>query len=228
MNIEEKIKNCEFNLKQINRFEPDPYYVGYFFKEYLQTIIDIYNEIFEEANRDFGLFVSGKSTQEKFKQKAIEKKDDVALKFSFWFKENYENEHKGAIPNLIKQSINFLKENNQLPKITIRLCSAQRYKDDIFQLIKVGLTDGKIRSKEELQIEIKRQTPLFLETINQKRKNNNEPIVSKNQVKSSTFLEIKNYEDIEISQACEIYLPVMKRSLEDSRAKIKELTTWVD
>lgn len=225
MNIEEKLKSCKFNLMQINHYDPDSYYVGYFFKEYLQAVIDIYDEIFEEANQDFGLFVSGKGTQEKFEQKAIEKKDDIALKFSFWFKENYENEHKGAIPNLIKKTICFLKENNRLPKITIRLCSAQRYKDDIFQLVGVGLTDGKIRSKEELQTEIKRQTPLFLEMINQKRKINNEPIVSKNQVKSSTFLGIKNYEDIEISQACEIYLPVMKRILEDFRAKIKELTT---
>ena len=39
---------------------------------------------------------------------------------------------------------------------------------------------------------------------------------------------MKNHEDIEISHACEIYLPVMKRFLDESRNEIKRLTRWVD
>ena len=31
MNIEGKIKDCEYNLKQIIYFNPDPFYVNYFF-----------------------------------------------------------------------------------------------------------------------------------------------------------------------------------------------------
>ena len=30
MNIEEKIEECEYVLKQIKQFDPDPYYVNYF------------------------------------------------------------------------------------------------------------------------------------------------------------------------------------------------------
>ena len=85
MNIEEKIRDCEYNLKQINHFNPDPYYVNYFFEAYLQSVIDVYDKILEEANRDFGLFISGKSTKEKFEKKAKEKNDQKALKFLTWF-----------------------------------------------------------------------------------------------------------------------------------------------
>jgi len=227
MNIEGKIKDCEYNLKQINYFNPDPYYVNYFFKAYLQSVIDVYDEILEEVNSDFGLFISGKCTKEKFERKAIKKNDQQALRFLSWFNENYENEHNSSYPNFIKKIIYFFKESNHLPKITIKIRANPRYKDDVFQTIQVGLTKGKIKSKEELQVEIKRQTPIFLEIINQKRKNKNEPKVSENQIIASAFLEIKNHQ-VEISHACEIYLSVMKRLLDESRNEIKRLTTWVD
>ena len=227
MNIEEKIRDCEYNLKQINHFNPDPYYVNYFFEIYLQSVIDVYDEILEEANRDFGLFISGKSTKEKFEKKAKEKNDQKALKYLIWFEKNYKNEHKSSYPNFINEIICFFKKYNFLPKITIKIRAEQRYQNDVFQLIQVGLTNRKIRSKQELQTEIKRQTPIFLEIINQKRKNKNEPKVTENQVIGSTFLEMKNLEDIEIPYACEIYLSVMKRILDESRKEIKKLTTWV-
>jgi len=228
MNIEGKIKDCEYNLKQINHFNPDPYYVNYFFKAYLQSVIDVYDEILEEANRDFGLFISGKCTKEKFKVKAIKKNDQKALRFLSWFKENYEIEHTSSYPSFIKKISYFFKEYKHLPEITIKIRANPRYKDDVFQAIQVELTKGKIKSKEELRIEITRQEPMFLEIINQKRKNKNEPKVSENQIIASSFLEMKNHEDIEISYACEIYLHVMKRFLDESRDEIKRLTRWVD
>jgi hypothetical protein len=228
MNVEGKIRDCEYNLKQINYFNPDPFYVNYFFKAYLQSVIDVYDEILEEANRDFGLFISGKCTKEKFERKAIKKNDQQALRFLSWFNENYENEHNSSYPNFIKKMIYFFNEYNHLPEITIKIRANPRYKDDDFQTIHVGLTKGKIRSKQELQIEVKRQIPVFLEIINQKRKKKNEPKVSENQIIASAYLEMKNHEDIEISHACEIYLPVMKRFLDESRNKIKRLTGRVD
>ena len=227
MNIEGKIRDCEYNLKQINHFNPDPYYVSYFFKAYLRCVIDVYDEILEEANRDFGLFISGKCTKEKFERKAMEKNDQKALRFLAWFNKNYENEHNSSYPNFIKKIIRFYKEYKCLPKFTIKILVDQRYKDDVVQSIQVALTKGKIRSKEELKIEIKRQMPGFLEKINQKRKSKNEPKVAKNQIIASSFLEIENNE-VEISYVCEVYLPVMKRFLEKSRNEIKRLTRWVD
>ena len=104
--------------------------------------------------------------------------------------------------------------------------ASDRYKDDIYQQIKVNLSHEKLRSKEELDIEIKRQLPIFLEIINHKRNENNEPKVRKNEVIASTFLDIEEYRDIEIAYAAEIYIPVMRRLVEESRKKIKELTAW--
>ena len=54
----------------------------------------------------------------------------------------------------------------------------------------------KIRSKEELEIEIRRQLPVFLEIINHKRRDKNEPKIEENQVIASTFVDIGNKEDM--------------------------------
>jgi len=168
-----------------------------------------------------------RNSKEKFKRKAIKKNDQLALRFLSWFNKNYENEHNSSYPSFIKKIIYFFKEYDHLPKITIKIRANPRYKDDVFQTIQVEFSKGKIRSKEELQIEITRQIPMFLEIINQKRKKKNEPKVSKNQIVASAYLEMKNHE-FEISHACEIYIPVMKRFLDESRNEIKRLTTWVN
>ena len=67
---------------------------------------------------------------------------------------------------------------NLLPKIKIMIRAIERYKNDFNQEIKIDLRNGKIISKEQLDIEIKRQTPIFLETINAKRKEKDEPKVT--------------------------------------------------
>ena len=52
MSIEEALKNCEIYSKQIKQYEPDPFYVNYFFTKYIDSVEIIFNLIFEEANRD--------------------------------------------------------------------------------------------------------------------------------------------------------------------------------
>ncbi len=224
MNIEKTIKDCEIYLKQIKQYDPDPYYVNYFFNEYINSVNDIFNGIFEEGNRDFGLFISEKISQKKFDGKAKIKNDQYAMKFSEWYSIRYNQEHENSYPNFIKKICQFKNKFDKLPKIKIMIRASDRYEDDINQQIKVNLSHEKLRSKEELEIEIKRQLPIFLETINRKRSENNEPKVRENQVIASAFLEIEEYKDIEIVYAAEIYIPVIKRLVEESRKKIKELT----
>ena len=127
--------------------------------------------------------------------------------------------------NAVKLS-QFKNKFDKLPEIKIMIRAMDRYKGDVNQQIKVNLSSDKIRSKEELDIEIKRQLPIFLEIINYKRNKENEPNVKNNQIIASAFLDIGEHRDIEISYASEIYIPVMKRLVEESRIKIKELTTW--
>lgn len=226
MNIEEAIKKSEISLKQIKQYDPDPFYANYFFNEYIISINNIINSIFEEANRDFGLFISQNISEEKFYKKAKLKNDKNAIKFSEWYSKKYVEEHKNPYPCFMKKICQFRNKFQTLPKIKIMIRATDRYKDDINQQIKVNLSNGKLRDKEELNVEIKRQTPVFLEIINHKRMEKNEPKIGKNQIIASTFLDISDHKDIEIIYASEIYIPVIKRLVDESRKKIKELTQW--
>ncbi|WP_067960932.1 hypothetical protein [Nitrosopumilus sp. Nsub] len=223
MNIEEEIKKCEIFSKQIKQYDPDPFYVNYFFIKYLNSIENIINGIFEEANSDFGLFVLDKITQKKFNAKAKIKQDLDALKFSEWFSKKYEVEHKNPYPNFMDKIRQFKNMNEKLPEIKIMIRAIERYKDDFCQEIKVDLRDKKIISKEQLEIEIKRQSSAFLEIINQKRNSKDEPKITKKKITSSAFLDLENGQNIEIMYLCQIYTPVIKRLLDESRETIKEI-----
>lgn len=223
MNIEEEVEKCEISLKQIKQYDPDPFYVGYFFNRYVGLRNNVITGIFEEADRDFGLFLSDEITEKNFYEKAKLKNDKNAIKFSEWFRSKYAEEHDNAYPNFMNDICNFRNKFKKIPDVRIMIRASNRYKDDINQEIKVPLSNEKLRSKDELEIEIKRQLPIFLEVINHKRREKNEPRVEENQVTASAFCDSENYENIEIVYAAEIYIPVMKRLVEESRKKIKEL-----
>ncbi len=225
MDIERTIKNCKASLKQIKQYDPDPYYVRHFFNEYINYVNETFNGIFEEGNRDFGLFVSERISQKNFEEKAKIKNDQIAIKFSEWYSVRYNQEHESPYPNFIKKICQFRNQFERLPKIKIMIRATDRYKDDICQQIKVSLSHEKLRSKEELEIEIKRQSPLFFRVINYKRDKNNEPKVRENQIIASAFANMDGM-DIEIAYAAEIYIQVMRRIVGESRKKIKELTAW--
>ena len=224
MNIEEKIEECEFYLNQIKHFEPDPFYVNYFFQLFIKCINQIYDKIFEEASIDFGLFILKDCNKERFFKKALIKKDKKALEFVDWFEKKFEDEHKTPYPNFIKEVTEFQKKSDKLPKIKIMLRAKERYFKDINQEILVNLTDNKLRSKEELEIEIKRNIQVFLEILNNKRILNNEPKVNQKQVIASTFIQIRENESYEIAYASEVYISVLKRFLTESREKIRHIT----
>ena len=226
MNIEEEIKKCEIYSKQIKQYDPDPFYVDYFFSKYINSINNIINGIFEEANIDFGLFITEKITQRKFNEKVNFKKDSNALKFSEWFSREFKKEHKNPYPHFMNKICQFKNENESLPKIKIMIRAIERYKDDFYQEIKVDLRNGKIVSKEQVNIEIKRQTPIFLEIINAKRNEKDEPKVTKKKIVASTFVSLKKEQNYEIMYLCQIYTPVIRRLINESRDKITELTNW--
>ena len=226
MNIEEEIKNCGIYSKQIKQYDPDPFYINYFFNKYINSINNIINGIFEEANIDFGLFIKEKISQKEFHEIANIKKDVNALKFSEWFSIKYKKEHENPYPNSMNKICQFKNENESLPKIKIMIRAIERYKNDFNQEIKIDLRNGKIISKEQLDIEIKRQTPIFLETINAKRNEKDEPKVTNKKIISSAFVNLEKDKDVEIMYLCQIYTHVIKRLIDESRDKIKELTSW--
>ena len=226
MNIEEELTNCEIYSKQIKQYDPDPFYVNYFFTKYINSINNIINGIFEEANMDFGLFISEKITQRKFNEKANMKKDANALKFLEWFSIKYKKEHENPYPNFMNEICQFKNKNESLPEIKIRIRAVDRYKNDFNQEIKIDLKNGKIISKDQVDIEIKRQTQIFLKVINAKRNEKEEPKVSKKKITASAFVNLEKDQNIEIMYLCQIYTPVIRRLIDESRNKIKELTNW--
>ena len=226
MNVEEEIKKCEVYLKQIKQYDPDPFYVDYFFNKYINSINNIINGIFEEANVDFGLFVTEKITQKKFDDKANMKKDTNALKFLEWFSIKYKKEHENQYPNFMNQICQFKNKNESLPEIKIKIRAMNRYKNDFNQEIKIDLKNGKIMSKDQVDIEIKRQTEVFLKVINAKRKEREEPKVSEREITASAYVNLEKEQNIEIMYLCQIYRPVIRRLIDESRNKIKELTNW--
>ena len=226
MSIEKIIDDCKIYQKQIKQYDPDPFYVNHFFSKFIDSVNSVMESIFDEANRDFGLFIAEKISQEKFLKKAQEKNDVKAKKFSEWYKERINQEHKSRFPKAIKKICELKNKQNSLPEIKIMIRAQDRYENDINQQIMVGLSNEKLRSKEELQIEINRQLPVFLEVINHKRTENNEPNVNENQVTTSAFIDIEDIFEIEVAYATEIYIPVLIRVVEESRKKIKELTSW--
>ena len=53
----------------MKQYEPEPHYINFFLKEYVISINKILNGIFEEANNDFGLFISEEISQKNFEKK---------------------------------------------------------------------------------------------------------------------------------------------------------------
>jgi hypothetical protein len=223
MNVEDKIEECEFNLNQIKHFEPEPYYVSYFFNRFITCINQVYDGIFEEANSDFGLFVPERCNEERFLEKVLIKKDGKALEFVEWFADKIDEEHSTSYPKFMREVIKFKKRFRMLPKIKIMIRAKERFPKDINQEILIDLTNGKIRSKEELEVEIRRYIPVFLEVINNKRTSSGEPKVNKKQVAASTFMAIERSKNYEVVYACETYIQVLRRLLSESRKKIRSI-----
>ena len=98
------------------------------------------------------------------------------------------------------------------------------YKDDIYQEIKIKLKNEKLFSKEFVDIEMRRQIPIFLEIINRKRVKKNEPKVGENQVIVSTFIKINEDKTIEVGYSTEIYLKLLNQFVDESRIKMQELS----
>jgi hypothetical protein len=65
---------------------------------------------------------------------------------------------------------------------------------------------------------------MFLKIINIKRNEKEEPKVTKEKITSSAFVNLEKDQNIEIMYLCQIYMPVIRRLIDETRDKIKELT----
>ncbi|NIP62606.1 MAG: hypothetical protein GWN01_03095 [Nitrosopumilaceae archaeon] len=221
MDLNAIFEECKFNVEQMKYYDPDPFYVHRFLIGFLNLVDRIIEEILVEANRDFGLFLKDRITLEKFEERAKQKEETMAINFAKWFKNNYEEEHCLPYPKLINQARKFLKNHDTLPFPTIKLISKSRYDEDPSHPIPVRLKDGKIISKEDLDLSVNRYSKFFLNLINSKRINNGEPTVAKNDVIPAAFLTIDRQE-FEIAFSCQLYLSTLRDLISDSKTKIRK------
>ena len=63
-----------------------------------------------------------------------------------------------------------------------------------------------------------------MKIINIKRNEKEEPKVTKEKITSSAFVNLEKDQNIEIMYLCQIYMPVIRRLIDETRDKIKELT----
>ncbi|WP_420546214.1 hypothetical protein [Nitrosopumilus sp.] len=222
MEVEREIENCQVCLDKLKQYDPDPYYVSFFFNQYTNAIENITNGIIEEADRDFGLFVQGKISYETFQKKAKYKNDLNAIKFAEWFFEKYEEEHTNLYPSIMRKILNFKETFQKIPRIKLMIKPRERYDGDINHEIKINQKPNK---RENLMVYIDKQIPLFLEIINCKRNQNKQSKLKKNHTYASACIDIEEHKDIDVFYMAEIYLFTIQRFVNETRMKIKKLTS---
>ncbi len=222
MDAGELIEGCKAEAVQIGNYDPDPYYVGYFFRSYLGLVARAYGCIFEEAARDFGLPVD-RGGMGGFREKSVLKNDPGAVEFVSWYGERFEREHRGGYPGAMRAIAGAYGRHKRLPPIRIMIRARERCRDDVPHPVRVGLRGGKLRSRGELAVEVNRQIPAFLKAINRKRRENGEPAVAGDCVVASAFFECHG--GFEIAYAARVYVRTVERMVSDSRRKITELAS---
>ncbi len=257
------IQECTKYAKQIKLHDPDPYYVKYCFSEYLKSVDVVINDIFASADVDFGVFSPQPVTRNSFATHIVQKynkyQNSLAFKFLRWFDEQYNGQwHTGTYPFMMRITRDVFRITRKIPRVKIMLRPKHRYKDDpTFELSTVGLTsDDKLHSKDALRIQMNRYMPIFLDLVNHKRQQQNEPVVSAKQVVASAFAIVDdtsvicgnqhiNYPQqykydalidltvlprttikMEIGHAAELYTHLIKRMRSESSAYIKQLIKY--
>lgn len=254
MNPDEAVQECAACAMQIKRYDPDPHYTGYYFGRYIRAVNLAIDGIFAEADIDFGLFTGGSITQEIFADSLKRRGDQSAAAFLKWYEDRYPEWHSGAYPQMMDVVRRVTNMTGHKVEIEIMIRAADRYKDDPVHHLGAGLTrNGRLRSEMELDVAVRRNTALFVEVINHKRRSRDEPVTDARRLVTSTFAVINapsTHESsagmstlgaessgaltrigtppqivMELAYSTEIYIQVIKRIVEESRQEILSITS---
>lgn len=248
MNSDEAIKECAACAMQIRRYDPDPHYTGYYFGRYLVAAGAAVDGIFAEADADFGLFAGGRITQEAFAA-SLKHGDTGAAEFLEWYENKHSEWHSGLYPrmmNSVRKTVN----SGRGIRIEIMIRAADRYKDDPVYHIGMNMTiDGRLRSKPELDVAVRRHAPIFAEVVNHKRRLRNEPLADVRRVAASAFAVVADADAheqaassitataapagtlaphqmvMELAYSTKVYTQLLRRIVEESRLKMRSIIT---
>lgn len=225
MDVDESLKDCKASLLNIEKFNPEPFYVNKFFLEFLSSAINVIESVISEADRDFGLFIKGKAGFDKFREKASDKNDQNALEFIRWYESRLEKENQFPNAKFVWSCMTIFENNAMIPSSDIFLKPRDMTTGDICYPLNTKLRDGRIIDKEELRKSIEYNIPLFVQIINEKRKLNSNPRILKNNVCVCALIDFDG-RYFEVIECCKIYLTILDEIIDEAREKIRELTLF--
>lgn len=225
VNLEKRIAECTLIQGRMASHDPDPFYMGHLFCEFLGAADRAYDGIFGNACEDLGIFVEGGPSRDSFCAAAELKGDAKALEFLRWFDSAYSGEHEPPYPNFVMNAASHLRVRNAPPPIRMMLMAGRRYRDDPFLEIRPKLSGGRIASAAGLEDEIALHSHAFLHLVNRKRDRRGEPKVGPRGVRCAAFADVGGSGDVEVSYASHLYVPVLRRIAEAATARMAGLVS---
>lgn len=240
---------CSVYARLLRLHDPDPYYVGHLFSMYLRAADAAINDIFAGADTDFGLFARGRPmTRDSFAAHLIRRRqlrrqrqggsghDALATEFLRWYDGQYDGQWHhppGSYPHLMRIARDAARTSPRLPDVRITMVATDMYRDDpVYEMDMAGLTvGGRLRSRAELDAQVRRRTPVFLEMVNHKRRRYGEPATRAGRVAASASAALCGggargpYATMNIPRAAEVYVSTIKRMRAESALRMREVAS---
>ncbi|MCE2498886.1 MAG: hypothetical protein J4F28_07890 [Nitrosopumilaceae archaeon] len=227
------VQECRMRARQIRLHNPDPYYTGHHFEQYLRAANAAVDGIFHTAGIDFGLLpCMGKpATRDSFEAAIRERgrRDALASEFLEWYDAQHSGPwHSAVYTRAVGAARRTVRTHGRAPGVRIMISASDGYADDpSYEVDTAGLTSrGRLRSRDELSVEVRRRLPAFLDMVNDKRRRSGEPAASAKDVGAFCFAVVRHggkTHAVDMARAADVYVQALQRMISESEARIRDL-----
>lgn len=228
------VRECLMRARQIRLHDPDPYYAGHHFEQYLRAANAAVDGIFRTAGTDFGLLpCMGKHAARDSFEAAIRargERDASASEFLEWYDAQDSGPwHSAVYTRAVGAARRMVRIRGRAPGVRVMIGVSDGYADDpSYEVDTAGLTSrgGRLRSRDELSVEVRRRLPAFLEMVNDKRRRSGEPGASAGKVVAFCFAVVRHGGEthaVGMARAADVYVQTLQRMISESEARIRVL-----
>ena len=228
------MQECRMRARQIRLHNPDPYYAGRHFEQYLRAANAAVDGIFHTAGIDFGLLpCRGTPAARDSFEAAIRGRggrDASASEFLEWFDARHSGTwHSAVYTRAVGAARRMVRAHGRAPGVRILIGVSDGYADDpSYEVDTAGLTyRGRLRSRDELSVEVRRRLPAFLDLANDTRRRSGEPAVSAKDVGAFCFAVVRHEggetNTVEMAREADVYVQALQRMISESEARIRDL-----
>lgn len=227
------VQECRMRARQIRLHNPDPHYTGHHFEQYLRAANAAVDGIFHTAGIDFGLLACmGKpATRDSFEYAIRERgrRDALASEFLKWYDAQHSGPwHSAVYTRAVGAARHMIRTHGRAPGVRIMISVSDGYADDpSYEVDTAGLTSrGRLRSRDEMSVEVRRRLPAFLDMVNDKRRRRGEPAASAGNVGAFCFAVVRHggkTHAVEMARAADVYVQALQRMISESEVRIREL-----